>query len=71
MIVWYEDAKGKFKGHTIGPQSGHGIGFGDLNNDGRSDIVIGTGWYERPEGDPYAGPWSFAKVGAKACLAQC
>jgi hypothetical protein len=59
MIIWYQDAKGKFKGHTIGPQSGHGIGFGDLNNDGRSDIVIGTGWYERPEGDPYAGPWKF------------
>ena len=58
-IVWYQDDKGKFKGHTIGPQSGHGIGFGDLNNDGRSDIVIGTGWYERPEGDPYAGPWKF------------
>ena len=58
-IAWYQDDKGKFKGHTIGPQSGHGIGFGDLNNDGRSDIVIGTGWYERPEGDPYAGPWKF------------
>ena len=58
-IVWYQDDKGKFKSHTIGPQSGHGIGFGDLNNDGRSDIVIGTGWYERPEGNLYAGQWRF------------
>jgi len=66
MIVWYQDEQGKFKGHTIGPHSGHGIGFGDLNNDGRSDIVIGTGWYERPEGDPYAGPWRFHKSWTKS-----
>ena len=59
MMVWYQGNKGEFKGHMIGSQSGHGIGFGDLNNDGRSDIVIGTGWYERPEGDPYASPWKF------------
>jgi len=58
-IVWYQDDKGKFKSHRIGPKSGHGIGFGDLNNDGRSDIVIGTGWYERPEGNLYAGQWRF------------
>lgn len=66
MIVWYQDEQGNFKGHTIGPQSGHGIGFGDLNNDGRNDIVIGTGWYERPEGDPYAGPWRFHKNWTKS-----
>jgi len=46
-------------GHTIGPKNGHGIGFGDINNDGRDDILVGTGWYERPEGDPYAGEWAF------------
>ncbi|MFI4860593.1 MAG: FG-GAP repeat domain-containing protein [Phycisphaerales bacterium JB063] len=46
-------------GHTVGPKNGHGIGFGDINNDGRDDILVGTGWYERPEGDPYAGPWTF------------
>ena len=59
MMVWSQDDKGDFKGHMIGPHNGHGIGFGDLNNDGRSDIVIGTGWYERPEGNPYARPWKF------------
>ena len=36
------------------------MGFGDINNDGREDIVIATGWYERPEGDDiYAAPWKF------------
>jgi hypothetical protein len=39
--------------------SGHGIGFGDLNGDGREDILVGQGWYERPVGDPFARPWTF------------
>lgn len=38
--------------------NGHGMGFGDVNNDGREDILVGTGWYERPEGDPFARPWT-------------
>lgn len=46
-------------GHTIGASTGHGIGFGDLNNDGRDDILVGTGWYERPEGDPLSQRWTF------------
>jgi hypothetical protein len=37
----------------------HGMGFGDVNNDGREDIVIATGWYERPQGDIWAAPWKF------------
>jgi hypothetical protein len=38
---------------------GHGYAFGDLNGDGREDLLVETGWYERPEGDPFAGPWKF------------
>ena len=36
----------------------HGIGFGDVNHDGREDILVGTGWYERPAGDPFAADWT-------------
>ena len=28
--------------------NGHGQGFGDVNGDGREDLVFGRGWYERP-----------------------
>ncbi len=45
--------------HTIGPSNGHGMGFGDLNNDGRIDIIVGTGWYEAPESKPLQSPWAF------------
>lgn len=35
----------------------HGFGFGDINNDGREDILTGAGWLEHPEGAPLEGPW--------------
>jgi len=45
---------------TVGEKGhGHGIGFGDINNDGREDIFVGTGWYERPEAGPFSGPWAY------------
>ncbi len=41
----------------LGPKGGHGFGFGDINGDGREDIITEAGWYERPEGDPLTQPW--------------
>jgi len=46
-------------GHKIGEKNGHGIGFGDLNHDGRDDILVKEGWYEHPEGDPLAQAWAY------------
>jgi len=37
----------------------HGLGFGDVNGDGRNDILLKDGWYEQPaslDGDP---EWKF------------
>jgi hypothetical protein len=40
---------------------GHGFAFGDVNGDGREDVLCEVGWYERPAGDPFAHPWKFHK----------
>ena len=43
---------------VLGPQGGgHGYAWGDVNGDGREDFLSEVGWYERPAGDPFAGPW--------------
>jgi hypothetical protein len=36
---------------------GHGFAFGDVNGDGREDVLTEIGWYERPATDPLAQPW--------------
>ena len=38
--------------------SGHGLGFGDINGDGRQDIVLAKGWLQAPE-DRLKGKWIF------------
>jgi VCBS repeat protein len=38
---------------------GHGFAWGDVNGDGREDVLCEIGWYERPEGDPFAKSWKF------------
>ena len=50
---------GKFKKYTIGEEgSGHGMGFGDLNGNGLTDIILSNGWLENP-GDPFQPNWKF------------
>jgi hypothetical protein len=36
----------------------HGLGFGDMNKDGRKDVIITEGWWEAPE-DPRQPNWKF------------
>lgn len=37
--------------------NGHGMGFGDINSDGREDIIFKQGWLEQPAEGPYSGEW--------------
>lgn len=39
--------------------NGHGLGVGDVNSDGRQDIVVPTGWYEQPASGINTSPWPF------------
>jgi hypothetical protein len=48
-----------FVEHVVGTQGDiHGNGLGDINGDGRMDIVTPVGWYEQPR-DARVTPWVF------------
>lgn len=58
-LAWYEVQGGKFVKHVVSPNSyGHGIGAGDVNGDGRNDILTPKGWFEAPA-DPRTGDWKW------------
>ncbi len=59
--AWYERVGSgestEWKRHEVSPDGyGHGIGAGDVNSDGRADVLTPKGWLEAP---PNAGssPW--------------
>lgn len=57
---WTKDAAGGpgLTPFVLGAEGGgHGFAFGDVNGDGREDVLTEIGWYERPPGDPFQGPW--------------
>jgi hypothetical protein len=56
------DAQGKGTGAfkqiiPLDTDQGHGLGFGDINGDGRGDFVVAGGWVEAPE-KPNEQPWT-------------
>jgi hypothetical protein len=57
------DANGKgtgvFKKHVISEEfQGHGLGFGDVNGDGRNDFILAKGWFEAPA-KPFESTWTW------------
>jgi hypothetical protein len=58
---------GKWEFHPvseqIAPKSfGHGLGIGDVNGDGRMDIIFSGGWLEQPLEAPQTSRWALHKV---------
>jgi hypothetical protein len=71
-ICWYEsgaDPGAPWTRRQIGPRAGdrHGIGIGDVDRDGRNDVLTKDGWYEAPE-DPREGEWKFREVPLGDCF---
>ncbi len=57
-LAWYEAVNGKWVKHAVSDRSyGHGIGAGDVNGDGRTDIITPKGWFAAPA-DPRNGTWT-------------
>jgi hypothetical protein len=64
-VVWYSlekaAAKPDFRKHDHSAakgSNGHGVGTGDINGDGRLDLLTPNGWFEAPA-DPKNQPWTW------------
>lgn len=64
--VDWSDITKEWKFHPISPKGGwqrftHGYGFGDVNGDGKNDIITNKNWWENP-GDPKQPNWKEHKM---------
>lgn len=62
-IDWNEPFK-KWVFHAVSDLSaperfGHGLGVGDVNGDGRQDLLQAAGWFEQPAEKPESSRWRF------------
>ena len=61
-VAWYEIQTADFVRHVVAWKAhSHGIGCGDVNGDGRNDILTPQGWYEAPP-DPREGRVEAARL---------
>ncbi len=68
-IAWWEVVKGQFVRHVVGKvpnaKGQHGVGAGDVNGDGKPDILTPHGWFAAPT-DARAGAWTWNEFPASA-----
>ncbi len=61
--------------HTISEQgpwgAGHGIGVGDINGDGRMDVVDPYGWWEQPAAGSHQELWTYHPAGFRPLDRPC
>lgn len=68
-MVWYraptKPGEKEWRRYVIGGHDSpgtvvfsHGLGLGDINGDGRNDVMIKSGWWEAPE-NVFQSPWKF------------
>ncbi|MDE3195626.1 MAG: VCBS repeat-containing protein [Acidobacteriota bacterium] len=62
-LSFYELKNGVFERHIVSDKSyGHGIGAGDVNKDGKTDILTPKGWFEAP-GWKFHPDWDLGQTG--------
>jgi hypothetical protein len=54
------ESEGTFTKIPVSEHQDHGLGFGDINGDGRGDFIISNGWLEAPE-NASQGEWVLHK----------
>ncbi|TDL99749.1 MAG: hypothetical protein C4K58_00390 [Flavobacteriaceae bacterium] len=69
-LRWYKYENGAWQKYDMGVQSlVWGVGVGDLNKDGRNDVISTDAWFEAPL-DPKKGKWTKHPFQMNVCVVE-